>query len=266
MMILGDCITWGAGVRDWRDTWPKLVARELEHAESSYQLAVFASSGLDIQAHLDELNRSLDDVDPDVRIDQWYVSDIEVNAHRPHERRWGQAWSGHERLRSRSYLYFFLDKGRSATKRSERANRAGDRHARVLLRARRSRDRCHRVHRRNRGNLGDPGWVDAMNDDLLARAPLSTAPGAWHEVAVHMTTPERAHLVRLRVSGNGQTPFSVARVAFPVDYGMQVVDVTASLNTFNTHASIFNAHPNERAHRVIAEKVLESLRKRGAHH
>ena len=34
--------------------------------------------------------------------------------------------------------------------------------------------------------------------------------------------------------------------------GFGVVDPTARLNTFNTHASWFDGHPNERAHHVLA--------------
>jgi hypothetical protein len=38
-----------------------------------------------------------------------------------------------------------------------------------------------------------------------------------------------------------------------------VVDVTESLMGFNTHASMFDAHPNERAHDVMAQEVLAAL-------
>ena len=40
---------------------------------------------------------------------------------------------------------------------------------------------------------------------------------------------------------------------------MEVVDLTEPLNAFNTHASVFDAHPNEAAHRVIAEHVYRVL-------
>lgn len=111
----------------------------------------------------------------------------------------------------------------------------------------------------NVDTFGTLDVLDAKSNERLASAPLQARPGGWHDVVVHVTTPERAHFVRLRVTGNGQTPFSVARVAFPVDYGFKVIDLTRPLNTFNTHASIFDAHPNERAHRVMADKVLEAL-------
>jgi hypothetical protein len=40
---------------------------------------------------------------------QWYVNDIEVIADRPNETRIWHRWSGHERLRRTSFLYYFLD-------------------------------------------------------------------------------------------------------------------------------------------------------------
>ena len=108
-MVLGDSITWGAGIHDWRNTWPELVAHALEQAEGQVQMAVFALSGRDIEAHVNEVELSLDRVDPDVFIYQWYVNDVEVNSHRPAERRWWRQWPRHQWLRSWSYLYFFLD-------------------------------------------------------------------------------------------------------------------------------------------------------------
>jgi hypothetical protein len=40
---------------------------------------------------------------------------------------------------------------------------------------------------------------------------------------------------------------------------MRVVDLAEPLNSFNTHASVFDAHPNEAAHRVIAEHVYRAI-------
>jgi hypothetical protein len=52
---------------------------------------------------------------------------------------------------------------------------------------------------------------------------------------------------------------ALASIDVPVDYGFEVVDLTDALNTFDTHASIFDAHPNERAHQVIADQILRAL-------
>jgi hypothetical protein len=365
LMMLGDSITWGAGVYDWRNTWPELLLRDLEHGESHYEAAVFADSGRDIQAHVNEVDRWLETVNPDVFIYQWYVNDIEVSSHRPREKRSWQEWSAHRWLRARSYLYFLLDKrlatylpplersyvdylvqdyapGTAGWAEFERyfntlAMRVKERaktrililYPQVPFRGRSPlqpiydgilafgrphllvippADLVHYAGEyatvaqqpalrfapapmgpvidtreyyfapgdheidltvsidANVATFGTLDVVDAQTNEVLGTAPLHTTPGGWHDVAVHVTTPERAHFVRLRVTGNGQAPFSLARVAFPVDYGFEVVDLTGPLNTFNTHASIFDAHPNERAHRVMAEKVARALRKSGTYH
>jgi hypothetical protein len=57
----------------------------------------------------------------------------------------------------------------------------------------------------------------------------------------------------------GALALSLASIDIPVDYGFTVVDITEPLNAFNTHASMFDAHPNERAHAVIAQEVLAAL-------
>jgi hypothetical protein len=44
-----------------------------------------------------------------------------------------------------------------------------------------------------------------------------------------------------------------------VDYAIEVLDLTEALNTFDTHASIFDAHPNVAAHKVIADEAFRVL-------
>lgn len=72
--------------------------------------------------------------------------------------------------------------------------------------------------------------------------------------------------VRLRLTSGGTLAFEVASIDIPVDYSFKVVDLTETLNSFNTHASIFDAHPNERAQKIIAEKVFEALKEAESRH
>jgi hypothetical protein len=111
------------------------------------------------------------------------------------------------------------------------------------------------------GTLGTLDLLDASTNEVLSTAPLAAAPGGWRDVDVRLNVGDRARRTRLRLTANSSAPFAVGDIALPVDYGFTVVDLTASLNSFNTHASIFDAHPNERAHQVVAEKVLEALQK-----
>src|SRR5262245_8362722 len=109
LMVMGDSITYGQGVHDWHDVWPERVAAAFEAAKQPREMAVFAMPGREMPQHLQELERWGRIVNPDVLIYQWYVNDIEVMSHRPDGKRRWQRWSGHEWLRRRSYLYYFLD-------------------------------------------------------------------------------------------------------------------------------------------------------------
>jgi hypothetical protein len=47
----------------------------------------------------------------------------------------------------------------------------------------------------------------------------------------------------------------------PVTYpGLYVLDLSDRMNTFDTHVSVFDAHPNERAHQVMAEELAGWIR------
>ena len=65
--------------------------------------------GRDIPGHVAEIEANAAKVQPDVFIYQWYVNDIEVDQHRPSIARWWHGMPWHERLRTSSYLYYFLD-------------------------------------------------------------------------------------------------------------------------------------------------------------
>jgi hypothetical protein len=57
LMVLGDSITYGQGIYDWRNTWPELLAARLEREGRPHELATFAEPGRDMPAHLQELER-----------------------------------------------------------------------------------------------------------------------------------------------------------------------------------------------------------------
>jgi hypothetical protein len=115
----------------------------------------------------------------------------------------------------------------------------------------------------------DIGVVEAFDDvtnQLLDRRALVIDPGksGWQDARVGLDLRgTNGNLTRLRVALADSPGVSLASIDVPVDYGLEVVDLTAALNTFDTHASIFDAHPNARAHQVIAEEVLEVLRRPG---
>jgi hypothetical protein len=63
----------------------------------------------------------------------------------------------------------------------------------------------------------------------------------------------------VRVTSFRHVAWALSNISIPVDYGFTVLDLTQTLNTFNTHASAFDAHPNERTHAVIADTVYAAM-------
>ena len=373
ILVLGDSITWGQGVREWEDTWPERLARALEQAGTPHEMAVLSLPGRNIPEHLAEFEYWGRRLRPDVFIYQWYVNDIEIDARRPQNARWWQQQSWHDPLRRASYLYYFLESRLATylpapersyvdyiledyapgtlewaeferyfhrlalraievaptrllvlypqvpfrdtsplkpihdrlTTLASRAQRldippaAWIRHAGTPIESAEAPWR--QAVTITPGHVGpvietreyylpaggsdvaltvaldsvvDGAWgildlIDATSNQVIATAPLIRAKESaarWQQVTVHPALPAYPTLVRLRLSSTGLTGFSVANLGISVNYAFKVVDLTDDLNTFNTHASVFDAHPNEQAHKVMAEKILEALRQAEARH
>jgi hypothetical protein len=367
IMILGDSVTWGQGVRDWWDLWPEQLANKLERQGQPTEMAVYALPGRNIPEHLKVLQDSVRTVKPDILIYQWHPNDIEVVSDRPAtERRWQQL-RFHEPLRQLSYLYFFLDNRLSmflpAPTRSyldylvqdfapgtygwaefERVFHSFATLAKQIVPRRLMmvypqvpfegvdplkplKDQMRHVagphalalspatwvvRDGTRTKQADAPWgevariatgkagivletreyytgegaldltvevsceatsgspligalevVDVVTDQIVGHAPLTLAGGVagWQRIPARIDVRGVGdHSVRFRVAASGAAGFAVASITMPVDYGFEVVDLTEPLNTFDTHASIFDAHPNKRAHAVMAQVVLEALR------
>jgi len=367
IMALGDSITWGLGVRDWRKTWPEQLVLALERAGIASQMADLSYPGRGVTDHLAELIRWAGPVSPDVIVYQWYVNDIEVVGHRPPTAQWWQRGAMHKRLRSGSYLYFVLDDRvsrlippvrptyqdyllsdfrpgsrawaefeRHFHSLSERAREVAPRRLLFLYPQVPFRDTnpLEPIHARMRGmavphRLAIPlsEWTvagGAVTDqagaawgqvaDLAADSPSSTvttpvyyfspgstrvtlryrsraAPGAdlgelalreavdgtplasvrvmaavgatgdWRESSVDFPVAGPAgHSARIVWSNALGAGISLAAIDIHVDYGWQVLDLSEPLNTFDTHASLFDSHPNERAHLAVAGILADALR------
>jgi hypothetical protein len=77
---------------------------------------------------------------------------------------------------------------------------------------------------------------------------------------VRLDVPGRAvSRLALRLTAARPGNWTLTNIALPVDYGFAVLDLAETLNTFNTHASSFDAHPNERAHQVMADVVFRAM-------
>ena len=86
---------------------------------------------------------------------------------------------------------------------------------------------------------GQPGEWQTVTLELNLDDPLTP------DVEWHVTVPRGVHL-------------SVDSVSLPISYEhLDVVDLKDRLNAFDTHASVFDSHPNERAHAEIAKALSE---------
>lgn len=110
LMVFGDSITWGQGVTAWTDTYPARLLDTLNADGRHFDMAVYAYPGKEIDNHLSTIAKSIDSVDPDLVVYQWYSNDIEISkAGRPVSRRAWRSWPGFATVRRWSYLAFALD-------------------------------------------------------------------------------------------------------------------------------------------------------------
>ncbi len=377
IMILGDSITWGQGVRNWQDVWPEQLAVRLEQAGRPHEMAVFAMPGRDIPDHVREMEKWGSQVKPDVFIYQWYVNDIEVASARPNNARRWQMWAGHNTLRSHSYLYYFLDNrlatylpqpDRSyvqyvlqdfapgsrewaeferyfhelATRARElapirlliiypqvpfrgtaplqaiydRVKSLASSHTLAIPPAAWVRFAGRMINRNDApwgqglqvstqtpgqlapifetgdyympagpsevtvklcidkpvigaagegetADVGGSGFIELIDPATNVSVAGSGLPHflnktGWQEARVSLIVPDVGRRLRFRLR-SARSGFTLGSIEIGVDYGFRVVDLTDALNTFDTHSSIFDAHPNERAHTIVAQRVFEAL-------
>jgi hypothetical protein len=106
--------------------------------------------------------------------------------------------------------------------------------------------------------------LDSAEGEVLGLRELSAAdfgrPGEWQDVDLTFTVPP-PFLTRMepRVVYLGRGSLSIDRLTFPTEYRMEVLDLLPHLQGFNTHASLFDSHPNERAHEAIAHALAAAI-------
>jgi hypothetical protein len=209
--------------------WTEQLAAAMEQ-RGPVEMAVFAAPGRGITEHIGVLDRYGAQIHPDVVIYQWYVNDVEVIGQRPRNERVWQRWPTHRWLRQSSYLYYFFDHRASA----------------LLPQP----ERSYQQYILEDFVPGRPEWAEYER----AFAELSARAAAIAPARVLILYPQ----VPFR-GGYPLQPINDRMKALAAKHGYAVVDLTDVMNTFNTHASIFDAHPNERAHALIAAEVLKAL-------
>jgi lysophospholipase L1-like esterase len=109
ILVQGDSITWGVGVRDWQQIYTNRLLNLLQRSGRPFDMAVFARAGKNIDGHAKTIAETAPELSPDYIIYQWYHNDIEVGPQVP---RWPMAWHkwpGYASIASHSWLAYVLD-------------------------------------------------------------------------------------------------------------------------------------------------------------
>jgi len=111
ILVQGDSITFGQGLKDERDVYPtRLLAHLDAQWPNRFEMAVIAIPGYEIDDHLDRLRTYGEAVEPDVILYQWHKNDVEVDkTGRPTVQALWEQFAFHQILSKRSYAWFFAD-------------------------------------------------------------------------------------------------------------------------------------------------------------
>jgi lysophospholipase L1-like esterase len=109
--VLGDSITWGVGVSDYKELYPYQLLTKLNAAGEKYEMLSIGVAGRETDGHARELEKIAESFAPDLIIYQWFVNDVELTKqNRPESK--STVWRKlpfHEKLKQKSYLYTLLD-------------------------------------------------------------------------------------------------------------------------------------------------------------
>jgi lysophospholipase L1-like esterase len=365
ILVLGDSISWGWGVRDWGAIWPNQMLAALNATGPRYDMHLLASAGTEVDGHLLHLRNWVGQVQPDIIVYQWYANDLEVRKHRPEGQRDWQKSAWWQAVTTHSYLAYFLDNrlsgllpppGRTYANYLLEDFAPGTRgwlefetsfHALAMLANRsasrtilllypslpyRGKSQLTVISDRMKGlaaphdlvipasltphDVGadavEPGppWMarrvmGEAGAGILVRTPgLELSPGAqsivvrmrakgvtpdavqhveivdrtakrvvathdvpgaalsttgWSDVQVPFTVTDTAHEFEVVVRTGAGAALAIDSVRFPVRYRLEIVDPTSELESFPTWVSIFDGHPNARAHAVLAHELAMQI-------
>ncbi|TAK50772.1 MAG: SGNH/GDSL hydrolase family protein [Gammaproteobacteria bacterium] len=109
VLVQGDSITFGAGVRGEDNLYTSRLLAELRARGVDADMAVLAQGGRDIDGHFEQLEKWGPQIAPDLVIYQWSVNDVELSkGSRPKALHLLPRFL-HGPLYQHSYFYFFVD-------------------------------------------------------------------------------------------------------------------------------------------------------------
>ncbi len=106
--------------------------------------------------------------------------------------------------------------------------------------------------------------VSRANGERLAmrriRADDFSSLAEWQGFTLHFIVKHQlVEDVAFRITTLGRGGIEVDTVDLVTDYGIEVIDLIPYLQDFDTRASPFDAHPNTRAHGVLADVLFEQI-------
>lgn len=111
VLVQGDSITWGQGIKNSKDSYPSVLKERLLNYNNQVEIAVIAKQGYETLDHLDNLEKWGEALQPNIIIYQWHITDLEVDRQR-RPKKTKAPWTYiplHNKLRQKSYLWHFLD-------------------------------------------------------------------------------------------------------------------------------------------------------------
>lgn len=234
VLIQGDSITWGQGVKHEDALFSSLLQDRLRSVHPNSEVAVLAYPGRDIDGHLEQLTKWGAEIAPDALVYQWYINDIELDkTDQPRPQRTWQRFLFPGFVDDRLYLWSFLNY-RIGTSMSEKT------------------------------------YEDYIEQDYApdsAKWRLFTEWfHDWATEAEHLTPHVLVVLYpHILPTGMQLNAFYDRMHGLCEQEGVAVLDLREPFAAFSddwtqTFASQFDSHPNAAIHRRIAEILLDRIR------
>lgn len=239
LLIQGDSITWGQGVRDERDLYSTRLLAEMRSTGAPFEMAVLANMGREIDGHVAQLERYGRETNPDLLIYQWYSNDLQVDHVKSVPGSQPPMWRRfvlYPGLVSHSYFWFFLDSSLSSILYGREQGLA---YTNFLV---------------DHYADGTPGWM-AFESIFAEWAALAETLSPRTLVVLY------THFGR---SGVSDAPLRRQVAALAKEHGFEVLDLEGALRAAAADpqellASPFDSHPGAKGHAVMAAAISEKI-------
>jgi lysophospholipase L1-like esterase len=236
ILVQGDSITWGQGVRKESELYTTVALEKLRATHAETEMAVLAFPGREIDTHVEQLQKHGAEVRPDVVVYQWYVNDCEIHPGltRPTIRPPWRRLFFHGVLSESSFLWSLLD---------------------------------------NQGQIlvveGDGGYLDyvvgAFAEDTPAWKTFADVFAQWAAEAKKLT-PRVLVILYPHVPDPEfrMRPIYERMHALCARHGIEYLDLVEPLAHYCEHpedlaSSRFDLHPNAKVHAAMGEALAAKL-------